>query len=139
MQFDDLQRQIIMDHFKHPQNNEIENKEYLIKRGVNPSCGDDISIYLIIEDNKIVDIKWQGSGCSICCASASILSNEINGLSIDEFSEKYYQFKEMLIGNKYDPDSFEDAICFAGIKDFPARFKCAIISWDTVSSLLKGE
>lgn len=140
MKFDDLQRQIIMDHFKRPHNkSDIVLENYQQKRGLNPSCGDDVTIYILVENEQVIDVKWNGSGCSICCASASIMTSEFIGLTISEISEKYNQFKQMVSGNDYHEEMFEDAICFSGVKDFPARFKCAIISWDTAYSLLKGE
>ncbi len=138
MKFSDLQRQIIMDHYKHPQNRSSEPIEnYAVKRGLNPSCGDDVTIYLLIEDNKITDIKFNGDGCSICCASASIMTNEFLGLTVEQINEKYTNFSKMVSGHQFDESLFEDAICFNGIKDYPARFKCAIISWDTAYSLIK--
>lgn len=140
MKFDDLQRQIIMDHYKHPQNrSEQEIDGYTSKRGLNPSCGDDVTIYLLLEDNVVKDLKFKGDGCSICCASASIMTNEFVGLTIDEIDQKFENFKNMVSGHDFDEDMFEDAICFNGIKDYPARFKCAVISWDTAHALVKGE
>lgn len=140
MQFDDLQRQIIMDHYKHPQNRvDTEVSGYLEKRGLNPSCGDDVTVFLLIEENSIKDIKFKGDGCSICCASASIMTNELIGLTIDEVAAKVDNFKQMITGHDFDENLFEDAICFNSIKDYPARFKCAVISWDTAHLLAKGE
>lgn len=140
MKFDDLQRQIIMDHYKHPQNKaEACPSGYTEKRGLNPSCGDDVTIYLLLEDNIIKDLKWNGDGCSICCASASIMTNEFIGKSLDQLEQKYANFKQLVSGHDADVELFEDAICFSSIKDYPARFKCAVISWDTAYELVKGE
>ncbi|WOO87110.1 SUF system NifU family Fe-S cluster assembly protein [Mollicutes bacterium LVI A0039] len=140
MKFDDLQRQIIMDHYKHPQNKAEETPAgYVSKRGLNPSCGDDVTIFLLLEDGVVTDLKWNGDGCSICCASASIMTNEFVGQTIEQLDEKYENFKQMVSGHEYDVDAFEDAVCFNGIKDYPARFKCAIISWDTAYQLVKGD
>ncbi len=139
MKFDDLQRQIIMDHYKHPQNKvEAEIEGYEVKRGLNPSCGDDVTIYLLIENDIVKDIKYNGDGCSICCASSSIMTNELIGLTIEQIDNKYQNFKQMVSGQEFDQELFEDAICFSGIKDYPARFKCAVISWDTAYELVKG-
>lgn len=140
MKFDDLQRQIIMDHYKHPQNRVEELPYgYTQKRGLNPSCGDDVTIYLLLEDEIIKDLKFNGDGCSICCASASIMTNEFIGLSLTELEAKFQNFTQMVSGHEFDEMLFEDAICFNGIKDYPARFKCAVISWDTAFKLVKGE
>ncbi len=140
MKFDDLTRQIIMDHYKHPQNRVEDAPDgYLQRRGLNPSCGDDVTIYLLFEDDVVSDIKFAGDGCSICCASASIMSNEFKGLSLSEIETKFNNFTNMVSGHEFNEDMFEDAICFTGIKDYPARFKCAVISWDTAYQLIKGE
>lgn len=140
MQFDDLQRQIIMDHYKHPQNRvEDALSDYKELRGLNPSCGDDVTIYLLLDGNVVKDLKFKGDGCSICCASASIMTNEFVGLTMDEIEVKFNNFTQMVSGHEFDEDLFEDAICFNSIKDYPARFKCAVISWDTAYKLVKGE
>ncbi len=140
MKFDDLQRQIIMDHYKHPQNRTEQKPDgYTERRGLNPSCGDDVTIYLLLEDDIVKDLQFKGDGCSICCASASIMTNEFVGLTIAEIETKFANFTQMVSGHEFDQDLFEDAICFNGIKDYPARFKCAVISWDTAYTLVKGE
>lgn len=140
MKFDDLQRQIIMDHYKHPQNKIEQAPEgYTEKRGLNPSCGDDVTIYLLLEGDVVKDLKFKGDGCSICCSSASIMTNEFIGLTISEVEAKFDNFSQMVSGHEYVEELFEDAICFNGIKDYPARFKCAIISWDTAYKLVRGE
>lgn len=138
---EDLQRQIIMDHYKHPQNR-IENEEqvqnYLTFEALNPSCGDQVKIFLTISENKITDIKFLGEGCSICCASSSVMTSELKSQTLETVTEKITQFQTLLkTGQITDEELFEDAICFSGIKDYPARFKCAFIAWDAVSSLLK--
>lgn len=140
MQFDDLQRQIIMDHYKHPQNRvEDAPSDYKELRGLNPSCGDDVTIYLLLDGDVVKDLKFKGDGCSICCASASIMTNEFVGLTMDEIEAKFNNFTQMVSGHEFDEELFEDAICFNSIKDYPARFKCAVISWDTAYKLVKGE
>lgn len=140
MKFDDLQRQIIMDHYKHPQNRiETAVDGYIERRGLNPSCGDDVTIYILFENDIVADIKFKGDGCSICCASASIMTNEFVGLTIEQIEDKFANFTNMVSGHDFNQDLFEDAICFNSIKDYPARFKCAVISWDTAYKLLKGE
>ena len=82
-------RQVIMDHYNYPQNKvEEEVDGYLRLEGINPSCGDQLTIFLKIENSKIEDIKFLGSGCSICCASASVMTQEIQSLIISEAIEK---------------------------------------------------
>lgn len=138
----DLQRQIIRDHYKYPQNKieNIENVEnYQSQLGLNPSCGDEVTVYILVEDQIIKDIKFNGSGCSICCASASVMTTELIGKTIEEVEQKIADFSKLLKGDEDVLEHFEDAIAFCGIKDFPARYKCAAISWDTVKLLLNKE
>lgn len=140
MKFDELTRQIIMDHYKHPQNRcEDKPEGYEERRGLNPSCGDDVTVFMLMEDNVVKDLQFKGDGCSICCASASIMTNEFVGLTLEQIETKFNNFTAMVSGHEYDEEQFEDAICFTGIKDYPARFKCAVISWDTAYNLIKGD
>ena len=132
-------RQVIMDHYNYPQNKvEEEVDGYLRLEGINPSCGDQLTIFLKIENSKIEDIKFLGSGCSICCASASVMTQEIQSLIISEAIEKIDLFKNM-VTNKEGAEKFEDAQAFLGVYKFPARFKCAFLSWDTARKILEEE
>ncbi len=142
MEKNNLSRQIIMDHYKYPHNkvSEIINRdEYLFKKALNPSCGDEVEVFIKLENNIITDIKYIGSGCSICCSSGSIMTEELINKSINEANNKIENFNKLITGVNYDINLFEDAICFEGIKNYPARYKCAFISWETVKSLVKGD
>ncbi len=141
MNNDDMLRKIVMDHYKYPHNkldDGVELENFIYEHGNNPSCGDDVEIYVSIDEDVIKEIYYKGTGCSICCASASILTEEIKGLTMKEAEDKIINFEKMLTAQEYDENIFEDAIVFSGIKDFPARFKCASISWITLQSILKG-
>lgn len=136
-----MQRQIIMDHYKNPVNKvstDVEN--YMKLEALNPSCGDEIRIYLKIENDIITDIKFDGSGCSICCASASIMTQELKLLNKIEVLNKINNFYKIIKnGEKQSLDNFEDAQAFIGITDFPARFKCAYLAWDTLKKIIEEE
>lgn len=137
MDNENLYRQIILDHYTNPKNKVKEAPEgYITLKGVNPSCGDELEIYLSLNDNKIKDIKFNGNGCSICCSSASIFTLEIKEKNIKEAIDKIENFKNLLQGKSYDEENFEDAIAFTGISKFPARFKCAFLSWNTLAQML---
>lgn len=135
----ELYRQVIMDHYKNPFNKvEVDVDGYLKREALNPSCGDHITVYVDYDGEKINDIKFQGTGCSICCASASVMTNELMGLTKPEIIEKVEKFNEII--HNADESSlsmFEDAQAFVGIKSFPARFKCAYLSWDTLRKLIE--
>ena len=130
-------RQVIMDHYNYPQNKVAEELDGYIKlEGINPSCGDQLTIFMQVENGKIKDIKFLGSGCSICCASASVMTQEINEMIIEEAIIKIDAFKNM-VTNKEGAEQFEDAQAFLGVYKFPARFKCAFLSWDTARKILE--
>lgn len=136
----DLYRQVIMDHFKNPCNKVEEDQEgYISRPALNPSCGDQVVIYIKFDENDIVeDLKFQGTGCSICCASASVMTNELMGLSKDEVVAKVDKFYGIIKdADEEFLEEFEDGQAFTGIKDFPARFKCAFLSWDTVKKIIE--
>ncbi len=137
----DIYRQVIMDHYKNPQNkisSPLNDSDYIKREALNPSCGDMVTIYVKFINEQIIDIKFQGEGCSICCASASVMTNELNNLSKVVGLEKINQFaniiKDGVVDKEYD---FEDGEAFVGVSKFPARFKCAYLSWDTVGKIIR--
>lgn len=133
----ELYRQIILDHYNNPQNKASEcPKGYETYTGVNPSCGDELEIYIKVLANDKLDIKFNGKGCSICCSSASVMCNELKQMNKKEAQEKIENFKELIQNKDADIQNFEDAIAFSGISKFPARFKCAFLAWQTANDAL---
>lgn len=130
----DLYRQVIMDHYKYPRNKGlISDSKALLVHLNNPSCGDEITIQLITENQQIKKVVHQGSGCSICCASASVMSVALEKHTIQEGLEIIQQFYELIKGLPYNTDIlFKDAVAFSGVSQFPARIKCATLSWKAV-------
>ena len=99
---------------------------------VNPNCGDEITLSLAIKEGKIVDLVWDGVGCSISQASASIMSDLISGKSVEQARNVVTQFTELMHSKGAltgDEEVLEDAIALAGVSKFPARVKCALLSW----------
>lgn len=135
---ENLYRQVIIDHYKNPRNKGL--KGYKNVHYKNPSCGDDITIEAKIEDGIIKEVNHEGVGCSICCSSASVLSELVKGkTTIDALKliDKYYK---MLLGEDIeDEEDLEDAIAYHGVSKFPARIKCATISFKALEELIKGE
>lgn len=130
-------RQIILDHYRLPQNKvDIKPEGYEVIKGINPSCGDELELYVKIQNDEIVDIKWNGEGCSICCSSTSIMINEMKKQENKKIIKKIDNFEKLIFGNKIDDNIFEDAIAFEGIANFPARFKCAFLSWKTLKEFI---
>ncbi|MEJ6607259.1 MAG: SUF system NifU family Fe-S cluster assembly protein [Candidatus Planktophila sp.] len=132
MELDNLYQEVILDHYKHPQNKKLLLNYDAQVHHVNPSCGDEIDLNLTIVNNEIATISWDGVGCSISQASVSILSDLLIGKSLtdayiifDEFVS-LMQSKGTLSGNA---DLLEDAVALAGVSKYPARIKCALLGW----------
>ena len=127
----DLYRQVIMDHYKYPRNKGLNlDKDALMIHLNNPSCGDEITVQLKISEGHIESIKHEGTGCSICCASASVMTQALITHSIEESLTIIQQFYELVKGMPYNTDIlYKDAQAFSGVKDFPARIKCATLAW----------
>ena len=134
---ENLYKQVIFDHYKNPRNKGLKGYDHVHLR--NPSCGDDITVEIKIKDGVIEEINHAVSGCSICCSSASVLSETLKGKTVDEAKHLIQEFYDMMIG-KYDPDEeLEEALVYQGVSKFPARIKCATLSWKALEKLLNGE
>lgn len=133
-------KEIIKDHYQYPRNHQLTDElEYYNVHLKNPSCGDDLTVQVRIKDNFIDDIRQVGDGCSICCASASMMSEICTGLSIDMAEDKIQQFKNMVSGEKYDEEILGDAISLQGVVKVPPRIKCSTLSWLALERALKQE
>lgn len=130
---DDLYKEIILDHYKSPRNRG-EASNYDIKaRGMNPLCGDDIEITLTVEDGIIREARFAGHGCSISQASASMLTEELEGRSIADAVGLADRVREMLRGGTEDgADELGDIEALRGVQKFPIRIKCATLAWNAL-------
>ncbi len=136
-----LYREIIMDHYKNPRNKGLINdKSYITCHIKNPSCGDEINIESKVENGIITDIRQDGVGCSICCANASILSQVVKGMKVSDAEYFLDNYLKMVSNQEYDESiDFDELQVFDGIKDFPARVRCASISSQALLNTLKKE
>jgi SUF system FeS assembly protein, NifU family len=133
MPFNDLNslyRQIILDHYKRPRNKGVLADSNISIDMNNPTCGDRIRLTLKEEDGKITDVKFEGEGCSISMASASMMTELIKGKDLETAKRMAENFFEMVQGHEYD-ESVElgDAEALQGVSQFPARIKCATLAW----------
>ena len=130
---DELYRDIIMDHFRYPRGNKPLEKFTVENEGKNPTCGDELKMSLKIDNGVVEDISVGCKGCAISVASGSILSELIKGKSVEEVRKIAAIVKAMLKGGDI-PDDFElgDLEAMRGVKDFPVRIKCALLSWTTL-------
>ncbi|HKL47691.1 MAG TPA: SUF system NifU family Fe-S cluster assembly protein [Candidatus Izemoplasmatales bacterium] len=128
---DHLYREIIMEHYKNPRNQGlVEDEKYTANRIKNPSCGDDITIQVWVEDGLVKDIRQVATGCSISVASASVLSEIVKGKTVEDAKKIVEAYINMVTNKPFDESvDLEEAAVFSGVKKFPARIKCASIAW----------
>ena len=132
MQLDSLYQEVILDHYKRPQHKGLAATYDAQVHHVNPSCGDEITLNVSLEGDKVATITWDGVGCSISQASVSILSDLLLGKSIAETDHILNNFTELMQskGTMVGDDAIlEDAVAMAGVSKFPARIKCALLGW----------
>lgn len=134
-----LYRQVIMDHYKNPRNKGLLNDQgYKTIHIKNPTCGDDITIQSKIENGVVKDIRHDGTGCSICCSSASVMSETLIGKEIKDAKKIAGTYINMLTNKEYDSNvDLEEAIVYQGVRKFPARIKCASIAWKAFEGTLE--
>jgi len=138
----DLYQEVILDHNKNPRNfHKLENANRKAD-GTNPLCGDHYTIYLKIEDGRVVDITFEGSGCAISKSSASIMSQEVKGKTVEEAEKIFQLFHKVVTGEADALDHLEELgklAAFAGVAEFPIRVKCATLAWHALHTALTAE
>jgi nitrogen fixation NifU-like protein len=132
MQLDNLYQEVILDHYKNPQNKKLADNNDAQVHHVNPSCGDEITLGVKLEGSTISSINWEGVGCSISQASTSIMSDLLMGKSLEDaetISESFLHLMQSKGTEEGNPDLLEDAVALAGVSRYPARIKCALLGW----------
>lgn len=125
-----LYRRVIMDHYKNPRNRGSIDGDSLTIEMNNPTCGDQILLQLKVEGGKIADAKFEGEGCSISLASASMMTQVIKGKTVEEALHLSHVFSDMMQRKEYDHDiDLGDIEALQGVSKFPARIKCATLAW----------
>jgi len=135
-----LYQEIILDHNRNPRNFKKMEDAYCSVDGYNPLCGDHYTIYLKMDGENISDISFQGSGCAISKASASVMSTILKGKTRDEaeaWFEKFHMLVRGEIKGEINTDEFGKLAAFAGVSEFPARVKCAILPWHTMKNAIE--
>ena len=131
MQLDSLYQEVILDHYKRPHHKGLEAGDIQVHH-INPSCGDEVTLSLKLEGEKVVSITWEGAGCSISQASISIMSDLLQGKKIPEAEFILNSFVEMMQSKGKDSGDeavLEDGVALAGVSKYPARIKCALLGW----------
>lgn len=138
----ELYQEVIIDHSRHPRNfQELAAANYHAE-GFNRLCGDKLSLYLELENNVIKDISFVGSGCAISTASASLMTEVLKGKTVSEAEKLFHEFHHLLTGKEFsqaNSDKLGKLTVLAGVREFPARVKCATLAWHTFDAALKNE
>jgi nitrogen fixation protein NifU and related proteins len=137
----ELYQEVILDHNRRPRNYRVPDQANRIAVGNNPLCGDQLTVYLRLEGDVIAEAGFQGSGCAISKASASMMTDAIKGRTVAEAQHLFEGFHEMVTGRNADlPDveSMGKLVAFAGVAEFPARVKCASLAWHTLQAALRS-
>ena len=134
----DLYQQVILDHNRRPRNRGKLPQATRVAHGDNPSCVDQCSVYLNLDGDKISEITFDGTGCAISQASASLMTTQLKGKTATEAETLFNEFHEIVTSGK-EPEDISDVAAFAGVHAFPARIKCATLGWHAALNALKGE
>jgi len=138
----ELYQQVILDHNKKPRNFHKLETANRRAEGFNPLCGDHLNVYLHVEDDQVKEVSFEGSGCAISKASASMMTQAVKGKTKAEAENLFSEFHRMAMGEldeETEPNQLGKLTIFAGVRDFPARVKCATLSWHTMRAALEGQ
>ena len=133
---DSLYQEVILDHFRTPHNFGLLEKVGAQVHQENPSCGDQIDLQVHIENGRIQTIRFQGKGCAISQASASMMTDQVIGKTVEEARTIIAAFQAMLFNQVYDPDLLGDLEALEGVRKFPVRTKCATLAWHCLQTLI---
>ncbi|PIC62870.1 SUF system NifU family Fe-S cluster assembly protein [Sporosarcina sp. P13] len=137
---DQLYRSVIMDHYKNPKNKGILEGGNVTIDMNNPTCGDVIHLTMNVEGDIVKDAKFEGEGCSISMASASMMTQMIKGKTTEEATKLAQTFSDMMLGKDLDESiDLDDLEALSGVAQFPARIKCATLSWKAMEKGISGE
>jgi len=134
----DLYQEIILDHYKKPRNAGRIEQPTCSAAGDNPLCGDKISVTVKKTGDRIEDIRWNGAGCAISTASASLMSEAVKGKTLREFEGLFDKFHAMVTGTG-GAEGLDKLEVFSGVSEFPLRVKCASLAWHTLKAALEGK
>jgi nitrogen fixation protein NifU and related proteins len=138
----ELYQQVILDHNKKPRNFRRLETANRTAEGYNPLCGDHLTVYMQLEDEVVKDVSFEGSGCAISKAAASMMTQSVKGKTKQEAETLFNEFHRMVTGEldeETTPNNLGRLKIFSGVRDFPARVKCASLSWHTMHAALNNQ
>jgi nitrogen fixation protein NifU and related proteins len=139
---EDLYREIILDHYKNPRNRGEIDPPAVRAEGHNPLCGDEIQVYLMVDNGIVSDVRISGQGCSISQSSASMMSAAIKGKPIDDVRALVSRFRHMMSIDEDSPENIDESVplgdleALQGVVKFPVRIKCAVLAWNVLTQAL---
>jgi nitrogen fixation protein NifU and related proteins len=139
MSLEELYKEVILDHYKSPRNKRgLPGAEISCSKN-NPLCGDEITVHAHLDDGRVAEVTFEGQGCSISQASASMMTEAITGKSLEDAGVLTSDFRGMMEG-KLEPteDEFGDLVALKGVVKYPVRIKCAVLAWDVLQEALAG-
>lgn len=134
----DLYQEVILDHSKRPRNFGRLGEPTSEARGNNPLCGDRLTVYVTVADGKVTGVSFEGDGCAISKASASVMTEAVAGMTMPEVKALFERFHGVVTGKDGSLDDLDKLAVFAGVAEFPVRVKCATLPWHTLVAALEG-
>jgi nitrogen fixation protein NifU and related proteins len=136
----DLYQEVILDHNRRPRNFRTIDDASRKQEGYNPLCGDRLILYVRLDGDRISDVAFQGSGCAISKASASLMTEALKGKTVAEARELFEKFHEMVTSSPdTDPADLGKLSVLSGVREYPTRVKCASLAWHTLKAAVSGE
>ena len=138
---DDLYKAIILEHYARPPHKGPLADHTHYDEGINPSCGDEVELFLKVVDDKIEAVNFDGVGCSICLASASMLTKLLRGMSVEEARKFRQAFKDWITVRDPEPSpvDLDELEALGGVRNYPVRIKCALLPWETFEGALRKQ
>jgi nitrogen fixation NifU-like protein len=135
----ELYQEVILDHNKRPRNYRALDPASHEAKGHNPLCGDRVTVYLNVADDVIEDIAFQGQGCAISTASASLMTEALKGKTLTEAEQLFERFHDLVTSDQKPPADMGKLAVLTGVRDYPSRVKCATLSWHALQAALKHQ
>lgn len=138
-ELNELYREVILDHNRKPRNfGELPGADRIID-AVNPLCGDRLTLYVRLDNGKVADIGFKGSGCAISVASSSLMTERVKGAPVRDSLELFERVHDMLTGQAEPAEDLDKLVALAGVRAYPTRVKCASLAWHALKAALTGE
>ena len=140
MSLEELYKEVILDHYRAPRNKgRLDPHDVALERN-NPLCGDEIELFVNFDGDKVSDVKFDGKGCSISQASASMMTEKVKGLDVKDASKLAESIKRLMAGEEDpDPNVLGDLVSLKGVVKYPVRIKCALLGWNTLLEALEED